>query len=72
MDSKANVIHKDLKNFPTKPNLVDYKQVYKDFSWEKADKEIDYFSDGKINIAHNIIDRHTANRKKADKIALLY
>ena len=59
MDSKANVIHKDLKSFRTKPNLVDYEKVFRDFSWEEADQEIAYFSDGKINIAHNIIDRHS-------------
>lgn len=69
MDSKANIIHKDVKNFPQKPNVVDYEQLYKDFLWEKADKEIDYFSDGKINIAHNIVDRH-AKGKNRHKIAL--
>jgi acetyl-CoA synthetase len=69
MDSKTNVIHKDVKNFPKTPNLVDYDRIYKDFSWEKADKEIEYFSDGKINIAHNIVDRHTKG-KNANKVAL--
>lgn len=69
MDSKANIIHKDVKNFPQKPNVVDYEQLYKDFLWKKADKEIDYFSDGKINIAHNIVDRH-AKGKNRHKIAL--
>jgi acetyl-CoA synthetase len=69
MDSKANIIHKDLKKFPQQPNLIDYEKEYKKFSWEEADKEIDYFSDGKINIAYNIIDRH-AKGKSGNKVAL--
>jgi len=71
MDSKANVIHKDLKNFPTKPNLTAYAETYRDFSWKEAEKEISYFSDGKINIAHNIIDKHL-DSDKANKTALLF
>src|ERR1035437_5742894 len=69
MDNKTNVIHKDIKNFPKEQNLVDYEKAYKDFSWEKADKEIDYFSDGKINMAQNIVDKH-AKGKNENKIAL--
>ena len=71
MDNNTKIIHKDVKNFSKQPNLVDYDQVYKDFSWEKADQEIDYFSDGKINMAYNIVDRH-ANGKNANKIALYF
>src|ERR1035437_10336708 len=71
MDNKTNIIHKDIKSFSKKPNLLDYDQVYKDFSWEKADKEINYFSDGKINMAYNIIDRH-AKGKNENKIALQF
>jgi acetyl-CoA synthetase len=71
MDNKTNIIHKDVKNFSQKPNIVDYEQVYRDFSWEKADQEIDYFSDGKTNIAYNIVDRH-AKGKRENKVALLY
>ena len=69
MDNKTNIIHKDSKNFLKKPNLLDYDQFYRDFSWEKAEKEIDYFSDGKINMAYNMIDRH-AKGKNENKIAL--
>jgi len=69
MDNKANVIHKDLKKFSQQPNLINYEKEYKQFSWGKADKEIDYFSDGKINIAYNIIDRH-AKGKNGNKVAL--
>ncbi len=71
MVNKTSVIHKDVKNFPLKPNLVNYEQKYKEFSWEKADKEIDYFSDGKINIAYNIVDRHAEGPRK-NKVALYY
>jgi len=71
MDSRTNIIRKDLKKFSQQPNLADYEKVYKDFSWEKADKEIDYFSDGKINIAYNIVDKH-AKGKNGNKIALYF
>jgi acetyl-CoA synthetase len=71
MDSRTNIIHKDLKKFSQQPNLADYEKTYKDFSWKKADKEIDYFSDGKINIAQNIVDRHTKGSRK-NKVALYY
>ncbi len=71
MDIKANIIHKDLQNFSIKPNLLDYEKMYKDFSWEEADKDVDYFEDGKMNIAYNLVDKHVSS-DKANKVALLY
>lgn len=54
------------------PNMVDYKQTYADFTWEKAEKELlDFFDDGTMNIAYNCIDRHALGDKK-DKAALIY
>lgn len=54
------------------PNMADYEQTYKDFSWEKAEKElVDFFDDGTLNIAYNCIDRHAEGDKK-DKAALIY
>lgn len=53
-------------------NLTDYDKIYHDFAWEKAESEyVDYFDDGKLNIAYNCIDRH-ANSGKKDKAALIY
>jgi len=71
-DNKANSIHKDVKKFSTPPNLLDYDKTYKDFLWEKAEKEeIEFFADGTLNIAYNCIDRHAKGAKK-DKVALLF
>ena len=41
------------------PNLLDYEQARKDFSWEKAGEELDGLPDGKgLNIAYEAIERH--------------
>ncbi len=70
--SGAQVIHKDLEKLKKAPNLSDYDQAYKDFSWEKATKEyVEYFDDGTINAAYNLVDRHAKSEKK-DKVALLF
>lgn len=54
------------------PNMAGYEETYKDFTWEKAEKELlDLFEDGTLNIAYNCIDRHAKGDKK-DKAALLY
>lgn len=68
---QAKVIKKDPAKLLKKPNLLDYESTYKDFSWEKADKDLDYFEDGTFNAAYNAIDRHTLGEKR-DKIALIY
>ena len=69
---QPKLIKKDLKKLKVTPNLLDYDKTYKDFSWEKAEKElVEFFPDGKINIAHNIIDRHAIGKNK-DKVALLF
>jgi acetyl-CoA synthetase len=69
MDNRVNIIHKDLKKITIKPNLLDYDKMYDNFSWEEEEKEITYFSDGKINMAYNIIDRHAEGKNK-NKVAL--
>ncbi|HEX5797869.1 MAG TPA: acetate--CoA ligase [Candidatus Saccharimonadales bacterium] len=53
-------------------NLKNYDKAYKDFTWEKAEDEyVDYFENGKLNIAYNCIDRNALGDKK-DKTALIY
>lgn len=71
MDSNINIIRKDPNGFKKKPNLSDYDSTLKDFSWKKIESQMDYFKDGKINLAYNAIDRHVKN-KKGDKVALFY
>jgi len=42
----------------TPANLADYEQSYRDFQWQSGKKELAYFSDGTLNIAHNVLDKH--------------
>src|SRR5579862_6933938 len=72
MSDQVKIIKKDFKKLKLAPNLLDYEKTYKNFSWAKAEKElVEFFSDGKLNIAHNMIDRH-ANGPKRGKNALLF
>ncbi len=69
--SQQNIIHKNIAAFSKKPNLLDYDKTYKEFSWPDAEKEIDFFPDGTLNIAYNLVDRHCLTNKK-NKKALLF
>lgn len=72
MSNQVKLIKKDPKSFTPAPTLADYDKTYKSFTWEKAAKdEIEFFEDGTLNIAHNIIDRHAKGRRK-NKVALLF
>ncbi len=72
MSDKPNIIKKDVQLFNPVPNLANYDQAYKDFSWEAAAKElVDFFPDGTLNMAYNCVDRHAEGVRK-DKIALRY
>lgn len=68
----TNIIKKDLKKFVKTPNITDYDSAYKNFSWEKAEKElVDFFEDGTMNAAYNMIDRHVV-KGNGNKKALLF
>ncbi len=68
----ANIIKKDPKKFTKTPNITNYEEAYKNFSWEKAEKEyIDFFADGTMNAAYNMIDRHV-EKGNGEKTALLF
>lgn len=58
------------KHFTGPPNLSDYSEMRKSFSWAGAKKELDWF-DGKINAAYNAVDRHTHTWRK-NKVALYW
>lgn len=64
-------IKKKKEDFLLQPNLSDYFQEYKDFSWEKAAEAFEGLTSGGFNIAHEAIDRH-ANGSLADKAALIW
>ena len=54
-----------------KGNLDNYEKTYKNFSWEEVEKDFDWHKTGKVNIAHESIDRHAATSRKT-KIALYW
>jgi acetyl-CoA synthetase len=71
VNRNPNIIRKEQGNFLKKPNLQDYESFYKNYSLEKFEKEIDYFKDGTLNAAHNLIDRHASGKNK-NKIAVYF
>lgn len=71
MNSPIDIFRKNLKDFKRNPTLSDYDQALRDFSWEKAESELECFRDGEINLAYNAIDRHVKNNK-GNNTALLY
>lgn len=54
-----------------KANMPNYQEAYDDFSWEEVEKEFSWYETGKVNMAHEIIDRH-ANSWRRNKVALYY
>jgi len=53
------------------PNMKNYEQERKDFTWEDVEKAFSWHETGKVNMAYEAIDRHAESSRK-DKIALLY
>lgn len=54
-----------------KPNLTNYEELRKTFTWDQMYRELDWLPDGYLNKAHECIDRH-AYGANADKPALLW
>jgi len=48
------------------PNLTDYRQVYSEFSWERARQGLSGLPGGRgVNIAYEAVDRHAAGARAA-------
>ncbi|MEH7379540.1 acetate--CoA ligase [Bacillus sp. JJ1533] len=52
-------------------NLHNYEKVRQNFSWEEVNKEFSWYQTGKVNMAHECIDRHVAEGY-GEKVALHY
>lgn len=52
-------------------NLKSYDEMYKQFDWKEAEKEFSWSDTGRVNMAHEAIDRHAASFRK-NKVALYY
>ncbi len=59
------------KKLPFKPNLENYNEAYKNFSWKQAEKEIEFFPNRGLNAAYNAVDRHAKTWRK-NKVALYW
>jgi acetyl-CoA synthetase len=63
-------IVKSKHDWAVEPNLADYEQARRTFSWEDARRELDGLPGGEgINIAHETVDRH-ANSSLRDHLAI--
>jgi acetyl-CoA synthetase len=52
------ILHKNLTLGPALPNLGSYEEMRRSFSWAVARAELDGLPGGKLNIAHEALDRH--------------
>lgn len=53
------------------PNLENYEETYRTFTWEGAERVFSWAKTGRVNMAYECIDRHCAGSRK-DKVALYY
>ena len=68
MSNEATVIRKRAP-FTKAPNLADYAEVRRSFSWEAARARLDGLPDGGLNIAYEAVDRHV-HHSRGDKTAI--
>ena len=61
----------DIQAMPIKPNLPDYERARESFKWEDVRGELEGFEGGRINIAHEVLDRHLKTPLK-DRVALYW
>src|SRR5512138_2418754 len=52
------VITKDPAHLAVTPNLVDYDRTYAAFRWEDEQRTLAGLAGGRVNIAHEAVDRH--------------
>ncbi|MGE0824841.1 MAG: acetate--CoA ligase [Candidatus Binatia bacterium] len=58
-------IEKSSRDLAVVPNLADYEQVRKTFSWDQARRALDGLPHGRgLNIAHEAIDRHAQGPRR--------
>ncbi len=52
-------------------NLENYEDTYETFDWKEVEKEFSWNETGRVNLAHEAIDRHAETYRK-NKVALYY
>jgi len=67
---RDQIIHKPAPTERTQHNLGDYESIYRQFSWQEAQKSIAGLPGGRgVNIAYETVDRH-ADRGRSEHVAL--
>ena len=56
---------------PESHHLKDYEADYRNFHWEQTHSEFDWHKTGKVNMAHEAVDRHL-QQGRGDKSALIF
>jgi acetyl-CoA synthetase len=59
------------RTWPTPPNLVDYDEARRTFSWAAARAELDGLPGGGLNVAHEAVTRHARGGRR-DKTAIVW
>jgi len=65
------VVRRHAAAYALPPNMKDYEEMRASFSWKDVEKEFSWHATGRINIAHECIDRHAATWRK-NKVALYF
>ena len=65
------IVKESIEKFLVKPNLSDYQKISEEFSWESISKELDWFDNDHINIAHIAVDAHLKTDRR-DKKAMIW
>src|SRR5262245_15762280 len=52
-------------------HLADYDATRSGFDWASVEQEFDWKKTGRVNMAHEAIDRHARSTRR-DKVALIY
>lgn len=65
----------DMQRIPAQEgnfNLQNYEETRETFSWDDVKNNFSWNETGKVNMAHEAVDRHAQNPKTKDKVALYY
>ena len=60
----------DPTDAPASHHMRDYEAALKGFRWKDVDRDFDWARTGKVNMAHEAIDRHLT-RGRRNKVALI-
>jgi acetyl-CoA synthetase len=64
-------IEKSQRDWAVVPNLRNYDRTRREFSWDAAGRALDGLPDGRLNIAHEAVDRHASGPRR-DRLALRF